>query len=382
MLRVEGSGMLRMNERSAAMTDEAMPVAPAPMEGGGAYNRSSRVQAATSLPALTMFEHAAMAVPLPEPPAPLVIADYGASAGHNSLAPMQAAIGALRQRAGAGRAISVVHTDLPGNDFAALFRTLTDDPDSYLRGDEAVYASAVGRSFYQQILPPGSVTLGWSAWAVQWLSRGPAPIPDHIQVAYSNDAAARVAFARQAEADWRAFVLARGRELHPGGKLVVLTMARHDDGEFGYRGVLDAMYRALRELAAGGEFLRPEELRRMAIPTVGRTRAEFVAPFSAHGHLGGVAMEHIEMFDGDDWIWSQFKRDGDAGRFGARWAAFSRASVFPTLALALEGGRDDPRAHAFLDRLEAAMAARLAQKPEPMAIPLAVLALTKDGAPP
>ena len=87
-----------------------------------------------------------------------------------------------------------MHTDLPGNDFSALFQTLANDPDSYLRDDPAVFPSAVGRSFYQQILPSRSVTLGWSSWAVQWLSRTPAHIPDQVQVAYSGDAAARAAF--------------------------------------------------------------------------------------------------------------------------------------------------------------------------------------------
>jgi hypothetical protein len=145
--------------------------------------------------------------------------------GHNSLVPLGVAIGALRQRLGPERAIWVVHTDLPDNDFTALFQTLATDPDSYLREDPIVFASAVGRSFYEQLLPSSSVTLGWSSWAVQWLSRAPAPIPDQVQVAYSQDSAAREAFARQAADDWRSFLAHRGRELHPGGRLVVLTMA-------------------------------------------------------------------------------------------------------------------------------------------------------------
>jgi hypothetical protein len=33
--------------------------------------------------------------------------------------------------------------------------------------DAAAFPSAVGRSFYQQILPSGSVTLDWSSWVVQ-----------------------------------------------------------------------------------------------------------------------------------------------------------------------------------------------------------------------
>ena len=35
----------------------------------------------------------------------------------------------------------------------------------YPRGEQATFASAVGRSFYQQLLPSNSVTLGWSSWS-------------------------------------------------------------------------------------------------------------------------------------------------------------------------------------------------------------------------
>src|SRR6476660_1639064 len=126
--------------------------------------------------------------------------------------PLAVAISALRERVGRERAISVVHTDLPDNDFAALFQTLASDPNSYLHGDPAVFASAVGRSLYEQILPSDSVTLAWSSWAVQWLSQVPAPIPDQVQVSYSRDPTARAAFARQAAEDWRTFLAHRGRE--------------------------------------------------------------------------------------------------------------------------------------------------------------------------
>jgi hypothetical protein len=354
-----------------------MRLGPAPMEGHGAYNRSSRVQAAGSAAAVPLFERAAGIVPLASAPDTIVVADYGASEGHNSLAPLKAAIGALRKRVGRDRAIAVVHTDLPDNDFSVLFRTLTSDPDSYLNGDAAVFASAVGRSFYQQILPPGSVTLGWSSWAVQWLSHAPGPIPDQIQVAYSRDPAARSAYAQQAAADWRAFLVSRGRELRAGGRLVVLTMALHDNGDFGYRGVVEANYGALLDLVETG-VVTPEEARRMVIPTVGRSRSDLAAPFAERGQFGGLSIERIEVFDGDDWIWLQFERDGDAKAFGARWAAFSRASVFPTLALGLDRGGSDPRARTFMDELEAAMAARLALKPERMVIPLASVMLAKE----
>lgn len=180
------------------MIDSDRTAGPAPMEGGGAYNRHSQVQGAGLMPAVALLEQAARSVDLASAPEPVVIADYGASEGRNSLLPMGAAIATLRERTGLDRPISVIHTDLPSNDFTALFRTLADDPASYLLGDSAAFASAVGRSFYGQILPPGCVTLGWSSWAVQWLSRVPAEIPDHVQIPYSQSREARAAFGRQA----------------------------------------------------------------------------------------------------------------------------------------------------------------------------------------
>jgi hypothetical protein len=74
-----------------------MPLMPAPMEGHGAYNRSSRVQGVGLSPAVPIFERLAGAVALASPPEPIVIADYGASEGCNSLPPMKAAVRSLNR---------------------------------------------------------------------------------------------------------------------------------------------------------------------------------------------------------------------------------------------------------------------------------------------
>jgi hypothetical protein len=358
------------------MTDTSPPAGPAPMEGRGVYNRCSAVQAAGYAPALPLLAEATLRVPLPPVSQPAVIADYGSSEGRNSLVPIAAAIRALRARGGADRAISVVHTDLPANDFSGLFQALETDPESYLLEDPATFAFAVGRSFYRQILPAGSVTLGWSAWAVQWLSRTPCTIPDQIQVAYSRDPAAKAAFARQAEEDWRTFLTHRASELCPGGRLVILTIALTETGGFGYRAVLEAMNESLRELVASG-VVQAEEAARMAIPTVGRSRADLLAPFGPEGRFAGLTVEHVELFLGEDLIWRDYERDRDAAAYGARWAAFSRASVLPTLALDLAD--DQARRDSFVSRMEAGMARMLAERPEPAIIPLAMMTVAKDA---
>ena len=359
------------------MPRDPSPVTPSPMEGQGGYNRSSQVQAAGLSPAIPMLELAASTVALPPGSRPIVIADYGSSEGHNSLLPLGAAIAILRQRIGPDRAISVIHTDLPENDFSVLFDTLNTDPNSYLLRDHAAFASAVGRSFYEQILPAGSVTLAWSSWAVQWLSRAPGPIPDQVQVAFSQDESTRAAFSRQAAEDWQQFLTHRERELCPGARLAVMTMAVDENGEFGYRPLLNAMYSALIDMVDSG-FLRGEELRRMVIPTVARSRADFLAPFRRDGRCGSLRVEELDIFLGEDHFWSDFERDGDARKFAARWTAFCRASVFPTLAASLDGGRNEPRATEFVACLESSTIKRLAVNPERMLIPLAKVLLAKE----
>ncbi|MDP9167305.1 MAG: class I SAM-dependent methyltransferase [Actinomycetota bacterium] len=357
------------------MPESSIVVRPEPMESAS-YTAASRLQAAGLHPAITLFEQSAAVVPIPRSPRPIVIADYGASTGHNSLLPIGAAISVLRSRTRTEHSILVTHTDVPDNDFTALFRTLSDDPDTYLRRDEKSFASAVGRSFYNQILPSDSVNLGWSSWAIQWLSEVSRPVPDHVQVAYSADAAVRTAYARQAARDWHEFVAFRGRELAPGGRLVVMTMAIGDDGEFGYLPLLAAMLATLGELVATGVITADEECG-MSIPTVGRTASDFLAPFAPSGTFEKSSIAHLEVFDAEDRFYDQYRGDRDEKAFGARWAAFARASVFPTLAAALAGGRDDERRERFFDALEAGIATRLAADPQRMQIPLAQLVIEK-----
>ncbi|BDB41950.1 MULTISPECIES: class I SAM-dependent methyltransferase [Mycobacterium] len=364
------------------LPESSIVVRPEPMESA-TYSQSSRLQAAGLLPAVALFEQAAHQVPLPRPPQPVVIADYGAATGYNSLKPMAAAIEVLRGRTRHDHAIMVAHTDVPNNDFSTLFRTMADDPDSYLLRDPASFTSAIGRSFYGQILPTGTVNLGWTSWAIQWLSRVPAGAPeftDHVQVAFSKNSEARRAFEHQSALDWNDFVAFRGRELCPGGRLVVLTMALDEDGEFGYRPLNEALIAGLHELAADG-LLRFDEVRRMVIPVVARSEKDFRAPFAPRGWFEGLTIDHLEIFNADDRFWARYQTDGDATTFGRQWAAFARAALFPTLTAGLDGGTADPRATEFVACLEDTIADRLARAPEPMRIPLASIVLVKRSAP-
>lgn len=359
------------------MPESSIIVRPEP-EGSASYLPSSRLTAAGLARGVALFEEAAKTVPLYPPPQPIVIADYGAATGHNSLRAVRAAIGAIRARTRTEHAILVAHTDLPDNDFSTLFRTLTEDPDSYLRIDDASYSSAIGRSFYAQILPSSTVTLGWTSWAVMWLREIPAAIGDHVLAAYSGDTAVRSAYARQAAKDWQAFLSFRGRELRPGGRLVVLTTAVGEDGDYGYQPLADAVVTALTVLVGEG-LVSAEEVRRMVVPIVMRSEKELRAPFAPHDRFEGLSVEHLEVFHAEDRFYALYRREQDAAAFGAQWAAFARAALFPALLAGLDGGQ--PRSTRIADRLESAVAAILAQDPQPVVIPLAAVVLVKRQRP-
>ncbi|BBZ03907.1 hypothetical protein MCHIJ_33440 [Mycolicibacterium chitae] len=340
------------------------------------YTAAARLQAAGLQSAIELFVDAAGAVPIPRYPQPIVIADYGASTGHNALLPVAAAITALRRRTRKEHPILVAHTDVPDNDFTALFQTLTDDPDSYLYKDAAVFCSAVGRSFYQQLLPSQSVSLGWSSWAIHWLSKTPVPVPDHILPALSDDDRTRAACERQAAQDWQEFIAFRGRELVGDGRLVVLTMGVDEAGRPGLLPLVDILYGALTQLVGSG-LISAEELRAMAIPIVGRGEKDFAAPFAPKDRFEGLSIEQVEVFDAEDRYFQQFTVDNDANALGAKWASFLRASVFGCLTAALSGGHDDPRATELCDRLERSIATQVAAAPARTPMPLAKVVLRK-----
>jgi hypothetical protein len=132
----------------------------AAMEGKGSYNRHSLIPSGGGALALPHLERAVADTLLDPFDQAIVIADYGSSQGRNSLAPMRLAIGAVRPRVGPDRQILIYHVDQPSNDFNSLFEVLDASPDRYSLDDPNVFPCAIGRSFYERVLPPNSVHIG------------------------------------------------------------------------------------------------------------------------------------------------------------------------------------------------------------------------------
>src|ERR1700679_3934542 len=199
------------------------------MESGGSYNLHAQLPADAANLALPLLEKAVREISLQGDDEPIVIGDYGSSQGKNSLAPIRPAIRVFRARFGANRQIVVTHVDQAANDFNTLFDVLHRDPQRYSLDDPNVFPCAIGRSFYENVIPQGQVDLGWCSYAAVWLRRIPALIPGHfMSLGCTGDV--RAAFDLQGAEDWRLFLSLRARELRGGGRLVIVLPGLSDTG--------------------------------------------------------------------------------------------------------------------------------------------------------
>lgn len=348
------------------------PISPGLMEGQGAYNRNSRLQASGIVKALPYLESAALRVALDSDTQPIVLADYGCSQGANSLLPMETAIRNLRPRLQNARAISVFYIDQPLNDFN-LVEVLSSHPQRYSLCEPNVFPSVIGRSFYEQVLPADSLHLGWSSFAAVWLSRVPSLIPDHI-FAPCATGETRAAFERQAAEDWETFLSIRSREMRPGARLVAVLPTTRPRGSYTFTEFMNVANAVLREMVDEGAITAAERAR-MVLLSYPRRKDELLAPFAASGQFQGLVMEECEAHLLPNPAWLDYQRDGDAEALARTQAAFFRATFTLSLAAALNGIKQRD----FAGQLEERMVRLLTKDPMPANCAVQVIVVAKSA---
>jgi hypothetical protein len=359
------------------MLAEPMPIYGT-MEGGGSYNKHAKLPAAGGTLALPLWKKAVESVALDAGDQPVVIADYGSSQGKNSLLPMHIAIKMLRSRLGPQRPISVFHIDQPLNDFNTLFEVLGTDPDRYAADEANIFPSAIGRSFYENVLPPSSVHLGWCSFAAMWLSRFPSSIPGHF-MSIRSTGAVRAEFEQQAAQDWESFLSSRAKELREGGRLVVVLPAVDDNGWTGLEPLFDHANAALAEMVKEGA-ITARERAAMVVGAYPRREGDVLAPFTRYGNFQRLIVEAAEMFPLQDATWIEYERDGNKEALAAKRGLFFRSVFMPSLGSALADVRsgDAEALRIFADRLEAGLKRRLTMEPTALHTLVQVIVLTKQ----
>ncbi|CAF3791070.1 unnamed protein product [Rotaria socialis] len=228
----------------------------------GCYNLNCRPQMAAIELSLPFIQQAIDVLDLTSSSAPLIIADFGSSEGLNSMYAMKAIIEYLRHSKEENRSFLVVHNDLASNHWTKLFELVNND--------STYYGLACGQSFYEQCLPPNSLSVGYSSTSIHWLSRKPCNVSNHCSALFSQQDEFD-SFKHQAHIDFSQFLEHRSRELVPGGVLILAIVCVNDEGLCGSDVSKQLLYKCAQSLP-----LISKELLNYTIPEYLRTYAECV----------------------------------------------------------------------------------------------------------
>lgn len=260
------------------------------------------------------------------------------------------------------RPVLVVHTDLPDNDFSSLFATVASDSDSYRRS--GVFTYAVGRSFYEQLFPQQTVTLGWSATAAVWLSGTPCPLPSHL-FSYTASGMDRTTWKQAAARDWETFLRHRAAELRPGGELVVSVPIAGP----GYLDCMHVVEAGARDAVDGG-VVTHETYESMVVPTY---LSEIEDLTTTVDTIPELALEECDIATARDPAYAAYREHRDATRYAQEAVSLLRAWAEPSLM----DGLDATTADSFFAR----MAARLAATPTECPWTIGLLRLRRSTGP-
>ncbi|MCB1354393.1 MAG: hypothetical protein KDK03_16810 [Rhodobacteraceae bacterium] len=338
-----------------------MPVTTG-MVGQGFYNRNSAPQMAAIEHVLPWLDEAVAVLPLGGA-APIGLADFGCSEGRNSIALMQRLVPALRRRT--PRDIMTVHSDLPTNDFSALFRDLRPEGRSVFAAAD-VSSCAVAGSMFDRLLPRGSVHLAMTFNAIGFLSRKPVDRlpgyilpngPSRVRGVGEVTAEERAAFADQAREDIRAFLAARAAELVPGGQLLLQVFGA-DGGLRTCDGIYDVLNDAVLELVAEGRISRAT-YERYYQPVYFRTLDEITEAVETPDIP--FRIERGESYESPVPFNTDFARTGDLAAYARDYTNFFRAFTEAVLRMALA---DHPEAEALVGEAYARAERLLREAPE------------------
>jgi hypothetical protein len=368
---LSGEGPSYRSKVEASMTEASSDPTIA-MRGAGYYSDHS-INAKIAIDAtLPLVEEALRGVVLRSSDKPFAIADFGAADGGTSLDLMRHVVRTLRV-ACPHRAIILTYTDLPFNDFSTLFRRLHGvldvEDDAPLAQEPGLFTFASATSFHRQIFPDETLSFGFSASAMHWLSGKPGLIADHVHAVGATETE-KAAYRKLARSDWSAILLARARELVPGGRLVLANFCVDECGRYlgstASANLLDTLAKHWRALASAN-IITEDEYRAGTIQQYYRTIADFVAPFKdpdSPVSRAGLRLEHVSSMLTPCPFAARFRQHGDGVTFARAYVLHFRAWSQSTFVRALNRNRPEAERAAIIDQFYRDYEADVAACPE------------------
>ena len=339
------------------------------MKGAGYYSKATTGAKDVIDNATPMVLDAAAAIPIPADGRPITMADMGCADGGTSMEMVAKVLRALRARA-PGVPIQMVYTDLPRNDFSQVFQHIygLTDVESPLLGIPDTYFFASGTSFHQNIFPPQSLHLGFSATASHYISEKPCTISDHVHMVGASGAE-RQAYEEQGARDWETMLLQRAKELVTGGHLALFNFGIDEEGRYlGHTGGV-SMFDNFSELwlaLADEGVITADEFRDTNFAQCYRTVEQFCAPLLDEAgpvYQAGMRLKHVETRV----VRCPYERDfadhGDADKFAVEYIPTLRSWSEHTFVAGLSPDRPAEEKQAIVDRFYGDYEDRVRQSP-------------------
>ena len=164
----------------------------------------------------------------------LRMADFGSADGGTSQEMWFNLINKIRS-SNDNREIELLYTDLASNDFSTLFKTMQgmqgNSKISFQKQFPNIFVHSCGTGFHKQLLSSNSLSLGFSATAMHYISEKPCQINNHVHMV-GADLIEKEKFAKQALKDWEAILLSRSKELTKGGRFICLNFGIDEKGRY------------------------------------------------------------------------------------------------------------------------------------------------------
>ena len=342
---------------SMTKTDDFMA-----MKSAGYYSRATIGARDVMDGAVGMILDALDRTPPPDNDTPFTMTDMGCADGGTSLGLVSAVLNRVRHHA-PSKPLRMIYADLPRTDYSTLFQIVhgMTEMESYAEQFTDLFIHASATSFHKQIVPAGSLDLGFSATASHYIAEVPQTIPDHLHMACSSGPV-RDAFRAQGAKDWTNFLQMRAAELRPGGIVALFNFGIDEKGQFlgntGGVSMHDTFARLWQEMVDDGKITQAE-FKATNFPQVYRTVDEFRAPIDD----GAVELilEHIETRVVPCPFAQAFQHHGDAARFAKDYVPTLRSWSEPVFVNGLSPSRSSAERAALIDefygRYEAAVAA-------------------------
>jgi SAM-dependent methyltransferase len=295
--------------------------------------------------------------------------DMGCADGGTSLELWRQVVHHIRKQSDAD--IQIVYADQARNDFNALVQILhgLTQFESYLHESPNVHALESGSSFYLPILPANSLDLGFSATAMHWLSQKPCDIKNHVHMvgASGND---KQQFHVQAANDWQTILLARARELKPGGKLVLVNFCIDEQGRYlgntGGVNMFNNFNQNWQQFVDDG-VIDGNEYEAMTLPQYYNTVDEFTKPLldeQSPVHQAGLRLVDIETRVVPCPFAEDFKKHGDAQKFATEYIPTIRSWNESTFLGGLSDKRDINERNEIIENYYNAYQQQVAESPD------------------